>query len=318
MVNRIFLSLFCLAFVIVACSEIREKSIEKETLTAEPFIFNMEHFFSEKEYVVSFPVWFNDSVIRNQRIETLQRITYMSSEEKDTSTASIKSIKTYHFNEEGLLQGLTVQNYYDNLPIGSTSFVLENHDENGFAEVSSSPGQSTLSDEEILERYRRYKKEEYTKKYLVYAEVETGRYLFYMLNERNWGTLSVDSILSPAEQDIVAFGDPFKPHKRYQVKNRVNEFNREEYEYDEAGNLLQISFDQYPFNYKRSILYNNKGRCTGYVDSTFSGEKYLTRKESMFHFEDELPVRIIHENKSGKSEAGYYQFEVFKYSFYDD
>ena len=266
---------------------------------------------------MSFPVWFNDSIIKARKISSIQRMVYMSSTEKDTTDAALKEVKTYYFTEMGQVRELEVEQYYDNVPVGSMSFTIEERDEFGYAMALSRPGINSIPDEEILEQYRFYKKEDYMDKFLVYTDMNTGDYLFYMLNKENWGTLSVDSILHPTIHDLIIFGTPHKPTKKYQVENRVNEFNVVNYSYNNVDYLNEISFEKYPFHYKRSMLYNDRGMCSGFVDSTFSNDKYLTRRESMFHFEEELPVRLIHENKSGKSEAGYYQFETFEYVFFE-
>ena len=311
------ISILILAFFVFSCSGELRKSSEKEAKIVEPFIFDLAHFFSEEELNISFPVWFNDSIIKKGKISSIRRMTYMSSTEKDTLNTLLKEIKTYHFTESGQVREVEVEHYYDNILVGSMSFTIEERDKFGFSLAVGRPGEKVGPDEEIQEQYRIYKKEDYTEKFLVYSDLSSGDYLFYMLNETNWGTLSVDTILHPTISDLIIFGTPHKPIKRYQVENRVNEFNVVNYSYNNADYLAEITFDKYPFHYKRSILYNDLGTCSGFVDSTFSNEKYLTRRESMFHFENSLPVRLIHENKSGKSETGYYQFETFEYDFWE-
>lgn len=301
-----------------SCSEERKKLIEKDTRQIQPFIFNLEHFFSEEEFNISFPVWFNDTLIKRQGIKTITRMVYTSSSEKDTTSASLKEIRKYSFTEEGAISDLHIEHYYDNLLVASMEFRFLERDEYGYSPTLSRDEMNSKSDLEILEQYENYFKEEYSDKFLAYSNMKTGDYLFYMLKEKNWGTLSVDSILHPTSHDLIVFGNPLKPRRKYQVENRVNEFNVVDYAYiNDGDNLEKIAFDSYPFHYERSILYNDDGLCTGFIDSTFSTKKYLTRRESMFHFEKNLPVRLIHENKSGKSEAGYYQFETFTYTFYE-
>ena len=301
-----------------SCSEERRKAVEKDTREIQPFIFNLEHFFSEEEFNISFPVWFNDTLIKHNGIETITRKVYTSSSEKDTSSASLKEIRTYSFTEEGSISDVHIEHYYDNIMVASMAFTFLERDEYGYSPTESRAGTNSKSDLEVLAQFENYFKEEYSDKFLAYSDMKTGDYLFYMLKEKNWGTLSVDSILNPTSHDLIVFGNPQKPRRKYQVENRVNEFNVVDYTYIGKGdNLEKIAFDKYPFHYERSILYNDKGRCSGFIDSTFSNEKYLTRRESMFHFEKNLPVRLIHENKSGKSEAGYYQFETFTYTFYE-
>ncbi len=314
--KRAFIWIFFSALLVVACGEKKKSSAQEEKREIHPFLFNLSSAFSDEEFNLSFPIWFNDSLIRKHGIQSITRKVYSTSVEIDTTDMDLREVKVYTFDDEGKLEAFYVEHYYDNLLVGSMSFMFKDQDEYGFATVVPRKGLMSVADEEILEQYRLYDKHKYTGKYLVYEDLAKGHYLFCMLSETNWGPLSVDSILHPTKSDVVLLGAPKRPGKRYQVENRVNEFNVVKYHYDQ-DQLSGIAFDKYPFHYERSLLFNNNGDFTGFVDSTFSNNKYLTRREAMFHMEKELPVRLIHENKSGKSEAGYYQMETFEYTFYE-
>lgn len=309
-------SILPLFLLLIACGEHKRTHEKTESVTVEPGLFHLAHAFTDDEFNVSFPQWFNDSVIRHHRIHTITRKSYFSDTEMDTTDFALREVKVYTFNSLGYLEALYIEHYYDQTLVGSMSFNFDDPDEYGYAQVSPRKGTHSREDEEILAQYHLYDKQKYGEKFLVYEDLESGNYLFYMLREENWGPLSVDSILNPTRNDLIVLGTPRLPYKRYQVENRVNEFNVVRYERAKSD-LTGISFDKYPFHYERSLLFDKKGVCTGYVDSTFSGEKYLTRRESLFRFEKELPVSLLHENKNNRSASGYYQMETFEYTFFE-
>lgn len=305
-----------LLLLFTACRENPTANPEEDEEPTLPCLFNMNRSFTPEEFNISFPLWFNDSLIRKHKIETLTRNLYSNSVDIDTTDLSLRESKVYTFNEAGKLIGLYIEHYYDHTLVGSMSFTFSKHDEVGYAEVQSRKEKILRSDQEILSQYRRYTKEKYADKYLVFKEQMSGDRLFFMLRKKHWGSLSVDSILNPSRRDMIVLGTPKKPHKRYKVENRVNESEVVEYSYAE-GLLKRISFDRYPFHYERSLTFDRKGQCTGFIDSTFSNKKYLTRRESTFQMKKGIPVRMIHETKSSKSATGYYQMETFEYSYFE-
>jgi len=310
--------IFCLGILLVlfaACRENPKKISLEDVEPTQPCLFNMNRSFTPEEYNISFPLWFNDSLIRKHKIRTLTRKLYSNSVDIDTTDLALRESKVYTFNEAGKLISLYIEHYYDQTLVGSMSFTFGKHDEVGYAEVQSSKVMVGQADQEILSQYRRYTKEKYADKFLVYKDQTSGDRLFFMLRRKHWGSLSVDSILNPSRNDKIVLGTPKYPHKRYKVENRVNESEVVKYGYAD-GLLKRISFDRYPFHYERSLTFDDDGLCTGFIDSTFSNKKYLTRRESVFHMEKGIPVRMIHENKSGKSATGYYQMETFEYSYF--
>lgn len=299
---------------LVAGCNVQSQGEEKSSAAYhEPFIFNMGHYFLDDELNLSFPIWFNDSIIKLRHIKKLTRTVYVASTKDDTLKIP-EQVYHYYFNIDGGLKEMQVIHYYDNQLMGEMSYSFKGMDEFGFAIAVPQKKAKSEEEFEILANYPIVEKEEYRQKYLVFRNSDGNRLLF-MLKEKNWGPLTIDSILNPDPNDRIVLGTPFSPVKKYNVDNRVNESNVVEYKYD-GNDVVGINYYKYPFSYRRSILYNGGSECIGFVDSTFSDNEYLTRQESMFHMEEGLPVRLIHENKSDKSEVGYYQFETFEYEYF--
>ena len=105
--KAIFVSFLGVLFLLFSCSEEKSVPFLKKREKHRSFIINLQHYFSDDEFNVSFPIWFNDSLIRMHNIETITRSIYVSGKEYDADiefdSDSPKEIKTYHFNKDGEL-----------------------------------------------------------------------------------------------------------------------------------------------------------------------------------------------------------------------
>lgn len=267
---------------------------------------------------MSFPIWFNDSVIKKQKIKGITISGYSSSQNEDVDVSAPKSTKTYVFNEEGEVLSVKYEQFYENVKVGSHAFNYStSKDEFGFSKVEQVTEKG--SDQDEAEEYSIFQKEQYGEKFLIYRDELTGDYLFYMLKEKNWGALSVDSILNPTIDDNIVFGSPLYPAKTYRVENVVNEMDVVEYYYDKSNQFIQSKLhDDYPFQNHRTINYTKEGICTGFVDSTFSGDKFLKARQTTFEKENKLPIKIIQESKSNDAASSYFQIETLEYSFFEE
>lgn len=293
---------------LISCNAIRKKRRHEKTRPVQTFIFNMESVFTDAEQNVSFPIWFNDSIIKNNKIKRVVRNIYpIGNPDKYTSP---KETRLYDFNEQGGLISVSIKKFYDNMTVEDVTFIYSSvKDEMGYSDVKIVNGEHQIEDEGD---YTIHLKEEYSDKYLVYSNENTGDYLFYMLNKKNWGALSIDSILHPTPADLIVLGSTFKPLKMYRVHNTVSESNVVDLSYNKNGRVIErISFEKYPFYYKRYISYSDNGYCTGFIDSTFSSDRYLTRTKNTFQTNNKnLPIKLT-KKKPGGSGA-----EIFQYEYY--
>lgn len=314
--NSRFFILLLIPLLFASCSEEKRKLFRRGKKVSKDFILEMQHFFSESEDNMSFPVWFDDSLIRLNKVKTIHRKIYnLNGNVEDF--ASLKVDKTYDFNENGEIERVQICEYYEGQKVTDVTFSYSGvKDVNGFQKVKMSVSNKSNKD---LEGFQSYDVEQTAKSFLAYVNSDNGNYLFFLPDEKHWGTLSVDSILGPTEEDIVVYGTPKFPSKRYHVVNRVNEFDVKTIDYDKKStNPTEIKFEREPFDYKRNIEYNPKGDCVGFVDSTFSMETYLMRRHSKFSFENnELPIRVTHTSARTKDNEKNFQIETFDYTYYD-
>jgi len=309
MKTRFLILLLLSVFVVSGCSEIRKRRAKRKQVQVQPFLFRTNYFLSEDHHSFSFPLWFNDSLVAERKIQTIVHTWYSQSMDEGID-GSISKVRKYTFDKNGRLLEVQQKRFYENFVVENLSFRYNvEKDHLGFAEFVYTD--SLYPKKEM--KHRAYKKDEYTKAYAVYEDLETGDFLFCLLDKRFQGIVSVDSLFSPTPDDIIQYGSPEKPIKLYQIENLVEENKVTRYSYFKGTSQVQTCVaDNYPFLKKTDFLMNKKGELTGFIDSTFSADEYLNRTLSTFAYnEDELPSKLIHKGMR----AG--NFETFTYTFFE-
>ena len=304
------------SLVFLACSEDKRPFFRSGKVDPKPFVLEMQHFFSEAEDNVSFPVWFDEALIKKNRIKTITRKVYGLNEEL-ANVSSQKWERLYQFDQNGHLVSLQIKEFYEGQKVNDVTFHYSGvKDQYGFQTVTNDGGGEEMSD---FGGYQMYHVEKTASNFLAYRNDENGNYLFFLPNEQHWGSLSVDSILGPTPEDIVIYGTPKVPVKRFNVENRVNESNVRDFVYaGKSAHPIKIEFDKVPFHYKRTINYTKSGECTGFVDSTFSLDQYLMRRNTRFiKNKQQLPVKVVHASARLKSDPNNTQIETFEYTYYE-
>lgn len=307
-----------------SCSDESKFNGVKQKSSVESGILNMHILFTDAERNVSFPIWFKDSILTKEKISKITRKIYLLDEEDAFLNGKLdntmpRETREYWINPNGSIGKFKLTYFYDDQEIGTVSFVYDdNKDIYGYAKVSrvADSLSSLESNGDDLNYYHNvHQKLKYSDKYLAYQNMHTGDKLFYMLQKKYWGPLSVDSIMQPNPKDIVILGDPRNPEKQYRVRNKVNEMDVIKYKYNSKTNMIEsITRFEYPFEIKRSFLNNKEGWCTGYIDSTFSDNIYLTRTKSEILFnKKKLPVSVSHKKENQQKKNGRITIEIFTY-----
>lgn len=314
--NRRIIFLLFIPILLAACSEEKRRLFRSGKTLSNDFLFEMQHFFSESEDNMSFPVWFDDSLIKENKVKTIQRKIYNLNGKVD-DIASLKLDKRYEFGENGEVKIIQICEYYEGRKVSDVTFRYSGvKDIHGFQKVNMKVLNESNQD---LAGYQFYEMEQTATNFLAYRNADNGNYLFFLPNEKHWGALSVDSILGPTDQDFIVYGTPKRPSKRYRVVNRVKEYDVKTIDYAKKTNHpMQIEFEKEPFNYKRNIKYNRKGDCIGFVDSTFSMDRYLMRRYSKFTLDkNQLPARVSHTSARTDKDDKNIQIETFDYTYYE-
>lgn len=311
--------------VLSACSADRENAeLDIKTAGYSSFLFRMNLMFNESENFMSFPIWFDDSIIRSNKIAHFSRdiyhISINNADEQLEEDLDLREKRDYYFSRNGEIDSLRISYFFDDRSIGTVRYkYVSKPDSYGFRSklerVINIPGDQGMVQSEIP--FHSFTQRWSTKKYLSYKDTDLGVKYHYMLNSKYHGPLSVDSVIHPGPDDVVFLGTPLKPVKRYSVVNTVHERNVHKYEY-EKNHIRAITRTEYPFVVKRTVNYDKKGVCTGFIDSTFSEQIYLTRSKSEFTFNvKQLPVQLLrtkenHENKKSRVAIEKYSYEMYE------
>lgn len=291
-----------------------------------PFLYN-----DDFDRIVSFPIWFNDSLIQSHRIRKITKRIYPRI---ITDTSHLDNYKNtiprekreYYFSEAGNVERLVIYVYYDDREIARASFNYESKtDKNGFAKCHQGIFEY-LSDTDKANDFRtdfqserkynfvlfQFLKEK--KKYLSYQDTETGEKLLVVKQPKYWGPLSVDTILKPAKEDWIVWGSLRQPHKIYKVETKVKESDVHIYNYHPSGALKNRIIKDYPLENRRAYQYDHENKWTGYIDSVFSENTYISRTINTFVFDEYArPVRMQHQVDS-RTENPFGYLETFSYS----
>jgi hypothetical protein len=306
-----------------------EKNLNSGNRVESPkaFLFRMQHFFTESENLMSFPLWFEDSIIASNGISHFSReifhISLNSGGETEEKELDLREKRDYFFNKAGTLDSMVIQYFFDDLKIGIVSFYYdEKLDKNGFCKMVRRliriPGDGGLTSAELP--FHLFNQRWSSNKFLSFKDQGSGIKYHYMLNKKYYGPLSVDSIINPGPDDVVFLGSPLRPEKKYSVVNKVHERNVHLYDYfEDSENLKSYTRSEFPFDVKRNILYGKNGFCTGYVDSTFSDRNFLTRTTNNFTLnKNKLPIRLDRLKENQESKSSLVSVEKYEYEFFKD
>lgn len=308
-----------LVFLFFGCSsnpsnETDIQSPKKLAQWINPLVFN-----TDLDNQLSFPIWFDDSLIRAHQIAKITRRIYGSFEKEEVDSALIRETfprekREFYFDANGFVDRIVIYSYYDDREIARSSyFYTGNMDNNGFRVTQKISSKQIVSEDEDvvflgdeiqlstpISTYHLLGK---TKKFFAYQNQERTETIFSLRESKFWNPLSVDSILKPQPSDWIVFGNLKKPHKRYHVKNTVLESDVHEYTYFETGILKSISINKNAFTIKRHFQYENSGAWIAYTDSTFAEDYFIHRTVSTFNFDAlQRPIEIRHTRQKNNKE----------------
>ena len=323
-----FVPLICAGLFLASCSEgKKEDSSEEQSISPKPFVLNMQHFFTQSENFMSLPVWFEDSVIRSEKIFRLTRNIYHVSlnnvDESGSEDLDLREVREYYFDRAGHTDSIRIEYFYDDHKIGIVTFHYpDESDQFGYHEkvvrILKIPGDGGLTPQELpfILLGTRWS----SGKFLSYKDQGRWTRYHFMLDKKNFGPLSVDSVIHPGPDDFVFLGKPEKPQKMYQVINKVHERNVHLYTYFEGNGPLRTYIrHDYPFEIRRNVVYNSGGICTGYIDSTLSDKTYLSRTKSIFKLNNRnLPEKLERVKQNQESKTSLVSVEKYVYERYKD
>lgn len=313
--RKIHLILSISILFLFSCSNISKNKNKNKTQKQQAFVFDMKQMFTENENDMTFPLWFNQELIREKSIKNVVRKIYSSSKDSTIENQTPKEVRIYSFDTSGRVMTVNIEQFYEYMNLGSVMFSYKNEqDDFGY----SNPSIKSSKENELVEQFQIFNKVEYSEKYLVYKSESTGDYKFYMLFKENWGALSLDSILSPTKHDLVVLGSPLVPVNSFHMENTVNQTKKTSLKYLKKGQFIGFEKDNFPFTTKRTINYSKNGMCMGFVDSTFNDRDFLLKRTTNFEYDKDLPGRLVNSRLSSPNGESYREIETFEYTFFEE
>lgn len=303
------------AISIVSCNSNSRNDLDDEkSSVVQHSILNLAQIYSENERSISFPVFFNDSIVKLRSISSIERRFYFSSSDtflrNEGELGSDKSFK-YEFDANGLLKKLTVKNHYDYKTISGIGILYSNYQpKTGYAETAYEEKAQTSDF-----HFNRYSLEKTTKNLYTYKNLVDGSNLFIVPNPSHWKPLVIDTMCRPKKEDLIVWGSMKKPMKIYQVNNLVEENNVREFNYYK-GILKSIEWTDDPFKIVRTIFYNQNGVCHKFIDSTFSMGGFVSTSRYEIRLQDDLPIEVFKTLTSSSGDRIVFK-ESYSYNYFE-
>ncbi len=278
--------------IVLACGgNSRKASREKDERLLDPPLLNLSCLYGDGEQNMSFPMWFNDSVIRARGIMEIKRTVF---DESMTDSLEVEQILpkkeyVYTFGEDGKVRQLNIRNFYDNRMISSVSVQFARHDvRTGFA-VTRFNDQLDYDHTEFP--FQQYEEVKTSDNWSCFQESRTMDLLYMIHNEDYWKPLTIDTLCYPDKDDLLILGTYGRPQKKYKVDNIVEEREVRNYFYENKV-LTRVEWSEDPFTVSRSVRFDPNGVCVGFVDSTFSLGDYVSAVNYRFDLKQSLPSTV--------------------------
>lgn len=313
-------------FVLFSCqSNGKPKTLVKRERPMS--MINYQIMYSDLANEISFPMWFNDSLIARNKVSRVVRSIYPRIEgvkQVDTTAMVPREQWEYYFREDGSIYRVSHRSFFDDQVISWFNFAYPKVKNTDFYRTVLKDSMVRFGSTDFLPSYDENQEDLYhvysliekEDKFTAFRNAETGNYLFLVSDKKLKNPLEIDRLLGPTPMDKIIIGDFPRPSKIYRVENKVIERDVLNFTYD-RGVILRIDKQDYPFLTERSFLYNLQGHCTGYIDSVFSDEKYLTRIKTRFLLNKmNGPNTVIHEKQNPNDVGGFIYVENFRYELY--
>lgn len=310
---KVLLNLFVICLFLGCRQEINKtrKKIEIQTNLIHPLYFQ-----DEVAANINFPFWFDDSLIQKNKIKTLT-LTYFGGTVTDSldieSSSLAKRTLIYTFNLAGQVVNLQITDFSEGIVISNQSFEIGNPQKYGYCHIVQKDNRYGVENNTFI-----YNPNKESTDYVAYQATNSVDLIHFILNEKYFGPLSVDSIAHPLPNDWIVLGQPDKPIKRYKTQNKVREKTITKYTYAQKNFPRRIESEDYPFIRSRTFRYLN-GNFNAYIDSTFIDKTFVTSIRSVIYYDDKrLPIKINHQKEHVQGTNNFQSHEEIKYQFYEN
>ncbi len=280
----------------------------------KPMLVHPLFFQEEINSLINFPFWFNDSIIRSQKIQSVLWTNFGTTDEQlneleDSQPFPKKTIR-YTFNKRGKLIHIQLTDFSEGIIISHQSFsIYPTSTQFSYAtQLNNSYGVANSTNVYLPDGIKT--------NYQVFHSVRTNQRIHFIPNSAFWGGLAVDSLAHPKPEDWIVLGKPSKPEKRYRVLNMVKEKQVTNYTYYQSNFPKEIINGDYPFTRKRSFLYEKNGLLKSFIDSTFIDRSFVTRSVHQLVIDEEGKLtRIVQRKGHSEQQKAYSTTEKIEYTY---
>ncbi|MFT7344299.1 MAG: hypothetical protein ACI9XP_000882 [Lentimonas sp.] len=314
-------SMGLLLALFVSCKSDLKKSTENKKHYSRASLLNLSALNNDFENEISFPIWFNDSLVKANYIQGIERKIYPRLPlGADRKNLPLKEKLDYSFDNNGMITSL-VHNFYVDLHSASSYKMIysKNRQFNDFSKVKvqqKSYLENDYGTTNILKPgFHTYKVSKTNSQYSIYSSMDEKSRIIIIEDTILWNVLALDRLFKPKKTDRIVFGTLSQPIKTYSVENKINESNIYLYKYVDGG-LTHVEHLNYPFLQKRNFNYDSTGHCTSYIDSNFVDNNLLFLTRHSFE-RDSLgfPINVFHERINILGGISYSYQESFEYQF---
>lgn len=301
-------------FFLAACGSKSQK--KKIPVSYKKSLIHPLFFQQEIANNLTFAFWFNDSIVKNNKLKVI-RFKYLEGSEfgSEEQTQFPKKTVKYFFDRLGKIIHIQETSYSEGIVISTVSYWLkcENKSVYSYAKL----------DTNALETYNpRYHRTildpiKSTKKFFVLKNRNTEVKVNYIYDKALQKPLAIEKMFHPNSNDWIIHGRPSHPYKRYQVYNTVKEKNVTEYAYNEAKLPSRITKSNFPFTTIRNFTYEN-GYFKGFLDSTFIDQTFVTSEKSTIIYNNKkLPSKLIRKKEHQESDVQSEFKVLIEYDYWD-
>lgn len=320
-------------FLLFSCSEeILEVEEHKATVSlVENQLFNAHFFIDERQKSVSFPIWFNDTIIKNKGISSisLQSIN-LSSLAQDTSL--ILEEKTFKFDPKGWVNQYRHNAFVDEIEAHDVVFnYKKGTSEHGYSLPTvnfSSHGFSIKSIQSLAELveeiidYDFYSIEEESNHFLRFKNKipRDIKHLTYIISPSRQNVTHADELIKDYGESFIVFGSANQPTERFVLKNLVEKENNIKYDYHENSSLLnKIVSKKQNYYVVKQFYYNENGLFDHWKATKYANDQDAFEQTTFTVIYDEatlLPERIDIKNGAVEGEKRLIQQIQCKYNYF--
>ena len=302
-----FISYTFLFFIFFGCNEDQTSNVKEkaEIPPQNDQLVNWTFFNPEGLQNISFPIWFNDSIIKEKNIKRIH-VSINELEPQDDSTfhdtipskfydigfsnERLNIIYVKEFSQEIAIEEQWFKYRHNKDSLGYSLPDITNnviYDENDFLPIFS-----TLQNAQHYIRLKLLEVDSSTVQYENTLSNNKEKHVF-IKDSSNWNVHFIDQKFEHPEKIVFYFGLPKKHVESFRIKNLVEKNQISSNKYFENGCIYQHSTFNNGFENRKTFLYDKTGRVNGFVDSLIvEPNDFIERIVSKINYIDDLPVGI--------------------------